>query len=314
MDLHRPCPACGGTDRFYLITDPHDGGDPYWRCRVCDFTESHDDATLDTAAPDHVSRQQPRTPAQIAESHYAYTAVAERCAQALWWRGGAEALAYLRKRGLHDATIRAAKLGWSGDGYRFFTDLFYSDRAAYDGAMTGGLRKAQGVPRPVLKGCITIPYWDGETCVLLRGRKLSPKRGEAKYLSPAGPLYAGATPRFYLHDTLTADAPVILTEGEIKALAAFQMYLEGDSALPCVATCGILYLPPPLVETLRGRIVYLAYDSEEPKRGYKQSPGELAIARNGAKLRTVNAIVKVTALPRPGGVTKVDLDSYLLAA
>lgn len=304
---NKPCPECGGSDRFYLIAAPNSGGAAYWRCRQCDHTEPHDE-DLGEVAPDHVTRKAPRSETEITEAHAAYTAVALRCADALWSRRGQDALDYLRKRGLSDQTIKAAKLGWCGDGAALFTDLFYTDRAAYDGAMTGGLRRRQGIPRPVLKYTITIPYWHGDTCVLLRGRKLRPQRGEPKYLSPAGPLYAGAPPRFYLHHVLQDVSAVILTEGEIKALAAHQEWRAHRSQLPCVATSGVMYLPQPLIDNLQGKLVYLAYDNEA------NGAGERAISRNGNKLRAAGITVKVIQLPRPNGQSKVDLDSFILSS
>lgn len=313
FQLNKPCPECGGSDRFYLITQPNNGGAPYWRCRQCDYTEPHDELDdLGEVAPDHASRKAALTAEETAEAHAAYTAVAKKCAAALWSRNGKNALDYLRKRGLSDPMIKGAQLGWCGDGSEMFTDLFYTDRAAYDGAMTGGLRKRQGIPRPVLKYTITIPYFDGATCVLLRGRKLSPRPGEPKYLSPAGPLYAGAPPHFYLHHVLQDAPAVILTEGELKALAAHQEWRAGRSQLPCVATSGIMYLPPTLIDALREKVVYLAYDNERPKRGERESPGDRAISRNGAKLRAAGIAVKVIELPRADSQSKVDLDSYIL--
>lgn len=311
--LNKPCPECGGHDRFYLITNPVNGGAPYWRCRQCDYTEPHDE-DLGEVAPDHESRQVARTEAEITEAHAAYTTVAKYCAAALWKRDGKAALDYLRKRGLSDQMIKGAQLGWCGDGEALFTDLFYTDRVTYDGALTAGLRKRQGVPRPVMKYTITIPYWRGDTCVLLRGRKLAPRAGEPKYLSPAGPLYAGGAPSFYLHHVLESNAQsIILTEGELKALVAHQEWRAGRSPMPCVATSGVMYLPATLIEALRGRVVYLAYDNERPKRGERQSAGERAISRNGAKLQHAGITVKVIELPRAPEQPKVDLDSYILA-
>lgn len=304
---NKPCPECGGSDRFYLITQPNNGGAPYWRCRQCEYTEPHEDELGEVDAT-HDSRKVPRTPEEIAEAHTAYTTVAQYCAGALWSRDGRNALDYLRKRGLSDHIIKAAHLGWCGDGAEMFTELFYRHRDAYDGALTGGLRKRQGVPRPVCKYTITIPYFQGDTCVLLRGRKLAPKRGEPKYLSPAGPLYAGDAPRFYLHHVLRDAPAVILTEGEIKALVAHQEWRAGRSQLPCVATSGAMYLPAALIDALHGRLVYLAYDNEENKAG------ERAISRNGNKLRAAGITVKVIELPRADGQAKVDLDSYILSS
>jgi DNA primase len=312
--LNKGCPVCGGNDRFYLITAPSNGGDPYWRCRQCDYTEPHTgDDDGDYAGADHVSRQRTLTPEETAEAHYAYTVIAERCAANLWTSGGANALDYLRKRGFSDAMIKGAGLGWSGDGADLFCDLFYTDQRAYDAAMLcAGLRRQQGIPRPILRKTITIPYRVNGTVVLLRGRVLNPRPSEAKYLSPAGPLYAGAKPTFYLHHVLENAPAVILTEGELKALAAHQEWRAGRSPLPCVATSGIMYLPHACLEALQGKLVYLAYDNEPPKRGQRESPGERAISRNGAKLRDAGIAVKVIELPRPDGGGKVDLDSYIL--
>lgn len=309
---NKPCPICGGSDRFYLITQPSNGSAPYWRCRQCDYTEPHDE-DLGEVAPDHVSRRETRSATEIAEAHAAYTAVADYCADQLWTSAGAAALSHLRKRGLSDDTIRRARLGWCGDGAEMFTRLFYADRPAYDGAMTGGLRRRQGVPRPVCKYTITIPYWHGDTCVLLRGRKLVMCGNEPKYLSPAGPLYAGAVPRFYLHETLAGATSIILTEGELKALAAYQEWRAERSPMPCVATSGVMYLPSALIEALQGKVVYLAYDNEARRRGQRQSPGEAAIGRNGNKLRAAGITVKVIELPRRPDQVKVDLDSYIAA-
>lgn len=310
---NKPCPICGGVDRFYLIAAPTNGGAPYWRCRQCDYTEAHEeDDGLDNARMDHGSRHEPRTKEQIEESYIGYTAVALHCAEALWTKAGKAALDYLRDRGLSDAMIRGAKLGWCGDGMEVFRDLFYHNKPAYEGAMTGGLRKRQAVPRPVCQHTITIPYMDGDTCVLLRGRKLHPKPGE-KYFSPAGPLYAGGEPRFYLHHVLQDAPAIILTEGEIKALVAHQEWRAGRSPLPCIATTGIYYLPPSLIATLQGKVVYLAYDNERPKRGERLSAGERGISRNGKKLSDAGIAVKVIELPRGKYQDKTDLDSFILS-
>lgn len=312
---NRPCPECGGNDRFYLITQPNNGGAPYWRCRACDYTEPHDeDEVFDGAAPDHVTQSRERTPQEITEAHYAYTVVMERCAAMLWSKAGAEALDYLQRRGLSTPMIKGAKLGYCADGLTLFTDLFYQDKRAYEGAMIGGLRKAQGIPRPVCRTTITIPYFQGDMCVLLRGRKLHPKKDEPKYLSPQGPLYAGAAPAFYLHHVLEGAGAVILTEGELKALVAHQEWRAGRSPYPCVATSGVMYLPPALIETLKGKTVYLAYDNEKPKRGEILSAGERAVSRNGSKLKQAGIAVKVIELPRSPDQSKVDLDSYIVAA
>lgn len=311
--LNKPCPVCGGSDRFYLIPAPNGGGDPYWRCRQCDYTEPHvSDDDSDYAGAEHVSRQRVLSKEETTEAHYAYTAIAERAAANLWSKAGASALDYLRGRGFSDPMIKGARLGWTGDGADLLRDLFYSDRRAYDAALLcAGLRRAQGIPRPILRRTITIPYFMGDVVTLLRGRVLNPRPGDAKYLSPAGPLYAGGRPSFYLHHVLDGQDAVILTEGELKALAAHQEWRAGRSPLPCVATSGVMYLPPACIEALRGKLVYLAYDSEPAKRGQRVSAGEKAVGRNGARLRDAGIAVKVIELPRPNRDAKVDLDSYI---
>ena len=38
----KPCPKCGGTDRFYFIRHARVlGGKPAWRCRVCGHMKAH---------------------------------------------------------------------------------------------------------------------------------------------------------------------------------------------------------------------------------------------------------------------------------
>ncbi len=305
---NRPCPECGGNDRFYYIAAPQNGGKPYWRCRQCNHTTGDSSAAAITTVD-----TKPRTAAEITEAQYAYTVVAQRCMDALWSTDGANALAYLRGRGLTDATIRAARLGWCGDGTKLLVDLFYHDRRAYDAAMSAGLSKHQGVPRKVLDRAITIPYFVDDTCVLLRSRALHPQPGQPKYISPAGPLYAGGTPFWYGHRHIAAASSIIVTEGEFKALVAWQEWRAGRVAIPTIASCGVSYLPWPMIQALRGKTVYLAYDSEDPHTGEILSPADQAIRTNGAKLRRAGITVKVITLPRRVDVPKVDLDSYILA-
>jgi DNA primase len=316
---HRPCPICAGVDRFYLIIQPTDGGGPYWRCRQCDYTEPHENDNEDVSErAGQTHARTTLTDAQREIVYAAYTWVAERCAQNLWTIAGRAALDYLHQRGFHDATIREAGLGWCGDGATLMTRLFYQQASVFDtdslyeGARIGGLRKRQGVPRLVLQKTITIPYYDSEQrCVLLRGRALATTQGSPKYRSPAGPLYAGGPPRFYLHAVIR-DAPrVILTEGELKALAAHQAWRAGTVDLPCVATCGVDYLPDLLIDALHGRTVYLCYDNEVARPGERMSAADRALKKHGSRLQARGLSVKVITLPRPDGIRKMDIDSYL---
>ena len=37
--MHQPCPRCGGQDRFYRVSNPKHGGDPFWNCNQCSYKE-----------------------------------------------------------------------------------------------------------------------------------------------------------------------------------------------------------------------------------------------------------------------------------
>jgi len=308
---NRPCPACGGDDRFYLVPHPRTGGPPFWRCNQCPYTEryagdlSSDPFVASAAAPPA------RSVDELNDVQDAYGVVARRCVETLWARDGTSARTYLHGRGLEPDTIRALGFGYCPDGEQLMRELWRTDERAYWGAYLGGLRKRQGIPYAVLRGTITIPYWSDGRCVLLRGRKLHPQPGWPTYLSPAGPLFASGAPRFYLHDLLHGADGILLTEGELKAAAAYQAWRAGDSPMPCIATCGVGYLPDALIAHLRGKTVYLVFDNEAPKPGERLSPAEQAILRHGPRLRRQNVTTRVVTLPRPAGVQKVDLDSYL---
>jgi hypothetical protein len=325
MNTYRPCPVCGGKDRFAFIQSPRNGGRPFWWCRQCNHTEAAVEADIAEVTPE---TKRLHSPVEVHGIYRAYAEIAQRCATALWAPDGRSALTYLRQRGLEDATIQAMNLGWCGDGYALLRQLWYEEYRAgvlklaepysissvIDMATLGGLRKPNWQPQPILYGgVITIPYMAGGKCVLLRSRRLNPEVGQAKYLSPSGPLYAGGQPQFYLHDSLRGASSVILTEGEFKALAAHQEWRAGRLSLPTIATPGIGYLSPDLIAALRGKTVYLAYDAEAPRFGDAHSPGDLWVRRNGAKLTRTGIKVKVILLPRPDHLNKVDLDSYILA-
>ncbi len=94
---------------------------------------------------------------------------------------------------------------------------------------------------------------------------------------------------------------------------ADQEWRAGNLSMPCVATSGVAYLPDPLIEHLKGKTVYVAYDNEEPKGNKKLSPGDEALFKHGQRLRKHKINVLVITLPRPENVKKVDLDSFLLA-
>jgi len=192
----------------------------------------------------------------------------------------------LRERGLTDETIRAAGLGFHPDGWRggVGTVLWHVARDAYEGARVGGLLGPQGLSKHMLQGVVTIPYWSNETCTMLRTRKLVAD-DRKKYYAPTGvPYYAGGKPTFYLHDAHTSTSAVILTEGEFKALAAWQDWQAGNLAIPALATPGITYLPDALLDALAGKTVYVCYDAERRTDPFQLSPGERYTIRHGERM------------------------------
>jgi hypothetical protein len=137
---------------------------------------------------------------------------------------------------------------------------------------------------------------------------------------------------------------VLLTEGEIKALAAQQ------AGIPAVAQPGIAYLPDACIAQLTGKTVILCYDTEARKDPFELSPGERFTIAHGEKLtgmqqqqrlsylnklkptEKTEAIsqeitrlqtqlksmeaqrirVQVARLPRQADEAKVDIDDYVL--
>lgn len=139
----------------------------------------------------------------------------------------------------------------------------------------------------MLKNRVLFPYIANGQVVNIRGRTID--GDSVKYASPSGKAYAGGTPVLYLHDVLSilrqeGHLKVILTEGEVKALAPFQAWEAGLLSMPGVSTPGISNLQPEMMDQLRDFTVFLCYDSEERKDPFKLSPGELFTIRNGEKL------------------------------
>jgi DNA primase len=129
-----------------------------------------------------------------------------RAQEALWAPGGERALAWLRGRGLHEATVRAAGLGYNGRDER-------QPRPAW------GL--AEGSPVWLPRG-IVIPW---EAAGHLWRINVRRPAGEPKYCGPAG-FCSG----LYNAAALAPGRPAVLLEGELDALTVAQV--AGDLAAP----------------------------------------------------------------------------------
>lgn len=121
--------------------------------------------------------------------------VAQEAAAALWSEAGARARAYLmEQRGLDEATIREAGLGYVAGDWRAWRDLH-------------GLSVPCGV---------TLPWRADGT---LWGIKVRRAAGEQRYHQVAGGNIKGC---LYLADAIRPGVPVLLTEGEFDALTVRQ--------------------------------------------------------------------------------------------
>jgi DNA primase len=222
-----PCPWCGGRDRFRVW--PHAEKPGYW-CRKCgrkgdaiqylrdryglSYREScqhlgahpaHGERPRPARAPQVPPLALPPSPAWQAQAH-TFTAT---CEQTLWSTTGAQARAYLHRRGLHDETIREARLG-------------YHTAERHAPRKTWGLRQ-DAAEKPVwLPSGLVFPWWVEGVLWRVMIRRLEGGK-TAKYITVSG---GGNT--LYRVDTLQPDRPAIIVEGCLDALALVQQ--AGDLA------------------------------------------------------------------------------------
>lgn len=133
-------------------------------------------------------------------------ALVDDAAARLWTPEGAEALAYLKGRGLTEATIRAARLGWT-------------PRAMLPTAAGDRYWRASGV---------VIPWLDGDRLAMVKIRQpegSKPKYAEAFRDCPA--LFPGP-------EAIRPGMPLVACEGEFDALLLGQEL----AGLACVVTLG----------------------------------------------------------------------------
>ncbi len=235
-----PCPRCKGHDRFVVYADK-------FLCRQChpaygdaiEFARWLNDCDF-WQAVNWLTNGNPPTLADTAPTHTAPTprpllippaaAWQERAAafvswamDQLWEPAGRAGLDYLLNRGLTEAAIIRAGLG-------------YNPQDITDNAARWGLtdHAAIWLPGPG----IVIPWViDGSlhrvNIRLLQPRQIRRKSGRLdtiKYIGPAG--WHGANP-LYNADAITPRKPVLLVEGEFCALTAQQ---EAGDLITAAAT------------------------------------------------------------------------------
>lgn len=269
-----PCPFCqAGEDRFCIW--PEEGR--YW-CRVCqakgdaiqflrDYMHmgykeacaylergdccdnnihnnhnNHNNHINNTNHNNHRQTLSPPSSAWLAQAKPLLT----HCQGQLWSDAGARALSWLRGRGLTDATIQAAGLGYNDHDH-------YVDRQAWGlppEVGENGKPKGLWLPRGVV-----IPWLIGGELWGIRFRRPIKKNERLKYYWLPG----GTSNTLYNSDAVTPGQPVALLESEIDVLTVQQ------SSYIAVATGGTSAgrLTKWAARLSTASTVLVAYDNDE---------------------------------------------------
>jgi DNA primase len=232
-----PCPWCGGEDRFRVWPNADKPG--YW-CRQCgkkgdviQYLRDHEGLTYRKACerigrPLAESRPQrptqpPHPPPLSSAPGEAWQvrarAFTEACEQALWSSGGANALGYLHQRGLYDETICAARIGYHAATTWEKPDAwgFASDHKQ--------IWLSQGLVFPWFLG---NELWQ----VVIR-RVGADVPNVAKYMT-----VSGGSNTLYRVDTLRPNAPAMIVEGVLDALAIAQQASDLIAVVAAGSTTG----------------------------------------------------------------------------
>jgi len=229
-----PCPWCGGDDRFRVWPDADKPG--YW-CRQCDrkgdaiqYLREHDGLTyreaceqlrhslaeLPRSQPKHCPQPPPLAiPPSVTWQVKAWAFI-EACEHTLWSSAGAQALAYLHRRGLTDETIRAARLG-------------YHVAEQWESPECWGL-SADHKKIYLLRG-IVFPWCVGSEIWRVTFRRDGDDIPKAERYKDI----AGGSRTLYLADSLRPNAPAMLVEGTLDALSIAQ---EAGDLIAVVALGG----------------------------------------------------------------------------
>ncbi len=270
-----PCPKCGGTDRFHATAE-------WWFCRQChpergdaiEYIMWRDDSAFAEACQVLGGENTPQTGARRPQVVRQYTgdratparnkaesrprvkhteapgdvwqakarAFVKDCQARLWETPNA--LASLRGRGLSDATIKAAGLGWH-------------DKAQWHEAADWGKRGAKvWLPRGW-----TIPCEMGGVLWYVTIRRPAADLGDgyAKYIAVGGSRKSGVV---YGLDGAEGCWDIVIAEGEFNCLILRQE-LAGVAAVVSVGAAGNLpgSAALPVLATIPRW--YAAYDSDE---------------------------------------------------
>ncbi len=325
------CPFCGGdertSDRFHIWLLPA-GRERYW-CRRCNRQGTTADLLGDAHAAPFTATHPPDCPdaplpqaAHIPYYRQLYALVAHWAEVQLHQPWNPEPLAYLEQRGFDRASLHWARLGYAlADPTVLVNVIRQHDPTLLPYAVEAGLL----IPTVVgtfhthrnLCGRIVIPYLSRGEVYDLRTRRW-PGTG---YTSLRGSYTArGATIPFGWDDTQASEV-VLITEGELKALAVMAAYRNGALPYPAISHPGLSYFRPAWATALARqgtRVAIMAYDARATRpcdaAGNEQlAPEELWTIRHGRTLAAAGLQVFVLNLPLAAGAAKEDLDGFLLA-
>jgi len=185
---------------------------------------------------------------------------------------------YLNRRGVTDAEIQRYKIGYCPPG----SNALYLD----EHAIPAGIAKRDG--SAFLGGRVIFPYTVNGQVTDLRGRALDTSV-EPRYLSPyGGAFYRGADYPF-----LWKESSVVITEGELKALAIQR------AGFDAIGVPGILSIRP------KSRFHVVCFDSD-------RNPKSMAdVQRAIIRIGRLEPSIKVATLPLSAGDDKMGADDYI---
>lgn len=327
------CPFCGGderrSDRFHVWLMPA-GRERFW-CRRCDrkgLTREllgrppHQRTVNETDRAIRPSGSLPQA-RHIPQYRRLYALVASWAEQQLVSPWNPEPLAYLRRRGFDDEQRSWARLGYALRDPDSLVELISRQAPALlPYAEEAGLlvRRPDGglEAHRNLRGRIVIPYQSRGAVIDLRTRRF-PGHG---YTSLAGSYTWRGAVAPLCWDEARGSEIVIITEGELKALAVTAAFRRSLLPAPALGHPGITYFRPEWASDLvrhGTRIAILAYDARKTRprddRGLEQlAPEEIWTMRHGQTLAAAGLQTLVLHLPLAPGADKEDLDGFMLRA
>lgn len=282
--FHCPFPEHKRGDKkpSLAVTNGDGNRDAWWKCFACDrhggsvkwlmeyrgmsYSDALSTLKLPQAEQKHryISEptiQQPDTPpGEIWQARASL--LIKRAEDALWGASGKEARTWLRARGLTDATIHKARLG--------YIPKDFSDRAEAWGKPGDDERPLYFHQGILIPGIIASKVW------YLKVRPLH-LQVDQKYKHVRGGRQA-----LYLADTLKEDQPAVFCEGEFDALLLQQELRELASVVTLASATGDLNLATWGLYLLRPSSFILAHDMDPA--GEKGS-AKLAWLRDSQRLK-----------------------------